>query len=158
MSTKDFSADSLRNSSQSNIESKWASLRKTQNPYAYYSVFDVQEDGQPPVVAGPVATVARRLQGECLSKKDFQAGCHRIFRQYVPFAEGRRLRPQYRDFIARNECRSAEQRFRLLEALRKYDISASGNLKPHFNREQELLTTAKLRQIEETALRSDASN
>jgi hypothetical protein len=92
-----------------------------------------------------------------LSKKDFQDGCRRIFLQYVPQAERQFLPSQYRDFIIRNERRSAEERSRLLDALGRYDLSMSGNIKNHFNRVPELLTTAKLQQIERAAQITDSS-
>lgn len=132
---------------------KWAFLRKSADPYAYYNVFGDPEELRE-LVATKTASPALPLG---ISKKDFGESCRRIFFQYVPPAEGRVLRPQYRDFITRNELRSPEQRFRLLEGLRNYDIACSGNFKPHFNREPELFTTAKLQQIETLALSDRAS-
>jgi hypothetical protein len=93
----------------------------------------------------------RAIPAGKVSKKDFQEGCRRILRQYVPPTEGRVLRSHYLDFIVRNQERAPEQRFRILEELRKYDISTSGSFQPHFNREPSLLAERKLRQVEQSA-------
>jgi hypothetical protein len=138
------------------MEQKKAYFRKLQNPHAHSSIFD--EPGQesqsgttPGLDPGKVTRVSR------LSKKQFEDDCRRIFLQYIPHAEGRVLRPHHREFITRNANRSPEQRFRLLEELAKYDISTSGNFKPHFNRERELFTVKKLREIEKAVLASAKS-
>lgn len=141
----------------SDIETKWASVRKSQDPYAYYAVFGDQEDAEPPAlnISAPTALPSHQVVG--LSKKDFHSACRRIFLQYTPQAEGQVLRPQYRDFIVRNEQRSPVERAGLVAELSRYDFHSSGNFKPHFNREQELLTQAKLREIEKTVLKSGGS-
>lgn len=133
-------------------DQKWAVLKKSEDPYAYWNIFGDPEEFQQSFaveMALPSASQPRRRE---ISKKGFQDGCRRILLQYVPPTEGRVLRSHYRDFITRNELRSSEQRFRLLEELSKYDVSASGNLKPHFNLDAELFTAAKLQEIERLAL------
>jgi hypothetical protein len=143
---------------KTNSDRKLEALRKSQNPYTYLDLFGEDAVNIPP--PAPVESESESAPSRAdrrLSKKDFQEGCRRIFRQYVPPGEGQVLRPQYRDFIARNEIRSPEERSRLLGALSRYDLATSGNFKPHFNREQELLTAAKLLQIEKVALATDAS-
>ena len=149
--------DLFANSSDPELERKWASVRKTQDPYAYYSVFGDQEDAEPTVSGKSISAVPTRHVAAGLSKKDFQNECRRIFRQYIPPSEGQVLRPQYRDFIFRNEQRSPGERANIVTGLSKYDLSSSGNFKPHFNREQELLTVAKLQDVENTALKSRVS-
>lgn len=124
-----------------------------ENPCAYDSIFgDPVAEGEEKHGTSDANTcdVTSHQKSRC-SKKSFQDGCRRIFLQYIPPSEGRTLRPHYRDFIIRNETNSPEHRFRLLGELRKYDISTSGDFKPHFNREQEFLTKKKLQQIEEAA-------
>jgi hypothetical protein len=90
-------------------------------------------------------------EGVGISKKAFQEGCRRILLPYVPRSEGNILRNHYREFISRNEDATPKFRERLLAELAKYDLSVSGNLTPHFNRERELLTVAKLKKIEQAA-------
>jgi hypothetical protein len=106
------------------------------------------EELEPLPTAVPVEHQNKR-QG--ISKKEFQDGCRRVFLLYIPAGEGQTLRPHYRDFISRNENDTPEYRGRLLTELGKYDLSSSGDFKPHFNREEELFTIAKLPKIEQTA-------
>ena len=89
---------------------------------------------------------------EKLSKKDFRSGCTDFFLQYIPPEEGKKLRPHYRAFINRNENRSSAARSAILRELLKYDFSDVGSLSPHFNREGDPITEAKLRAIEEKFL------
>ena len=98
-----------------------------------------------------VRTKASRVKGTGISKKVFQDGCRRIFLPYVPPTEGNVLRSHYREFISRNENTTPERRERLLAELAKYDLSSSGSLTPHFNRERDFLTAAKLVKIEQAA-------
>jgi hypothetical protein len=134
------------------LEQKRRYFRMLENPHAHGEIFGDQGETPLPVPSGAGQQAKRSRRTGTLSKQDFQSGCRRIFKYYVPPAEGRLLRPQYREFITRNENRAAEQRFSLLEELAKYDISTSGNFTPHFNREQELLTAGKLQEIERSAL------
>jgi hypothetical protein len=129
-------------------------LRKRKNPYAYYE-FSLDADfAQEPCVSGASELKVKEQHPTppvAVSKKGFQERCRRIFMMYVPPEEGNTLRPHYRDFIIRNQDQPPEQRSRILEELRKYDLSTTGNLKPHFNRERENLTQRKLEQIERVA-------
>lgn len=124
-----------------------AYLASLQNPYAYHAIFD--DAGQ--ASHEPVAETTK-ISGPprfgLLSKKDFEAQSRRIFLQYVPWEENRVLRPEHRDFIRRNASRAAEERYLLVEELRKYDLAAAGNYRPHFNRERDALTQEKLLEIE----------
>jgi hypothetical protein len=143
--------DLFMNLDEPDLARKWEALRRSGDPYAFYAIFGEEDEIAPaPHVAKHDSSPA--VTANVLSKKAFQDGCRRIFRQYVPQAEGQVLRPQYRDFILRNEERPPEERAQLLKVLSRYDISTSGNLKPHLNREQEILTASKLRQIEKEAL------
>lgn len=136
------------------LEEKLECIRKRKNPYLYYEAFHeaglAQEAGLP-CASPPNALKPQQTPRSSISKEDFAEGCRRIFRMYVPPEEGNKLRPYYRDFILRNQNQSSEQRFRILEELRKYDLSTTGNLKPQFNRGQELLTQRKLQQVEQAA-------
>lgn len=156
MSAKELDLGLFDDSGHSDTECKWARLRKTKDPYAYYEVFGFPDESQPLATQKPTPLVSSYPVNK-MSKRDFQSACRRIFTPYIPSAEGLILRPHYRDFIVRNENRSPEERFRLAEALGQYDLSKSGNFKPHFNREKELPTVAKLQQIEKKALKQRVS-
>ena len=91
-----------------------------------------------------------------LSKSDFNAGCRRIFRHYVPSVEKGRLRRHHRDFITRNLNHDPSTRFILLKELSRYDLSAQSGLEVRFNREREDLTDRKLKQIERSVLAKES--
>ena len=110
------------------------------HPYAYASM-EVGSNISSSAIAKPPAKGA-------LAKAEFRAKCRRIFEQYIPTIEKGRLRTHHRDFIARNESRSPATRYLLVNKLQKYDLSTVPGLKAHFNRERELLTDEKLKQIE----------
>jgi hypothetical protein len=150
LSLEDETADDA--SSDATMEQKHAYYRKLENPCAFDAVFGEPTEPAQQVVLKTSSIGLSRPQSRGISKKDFEEGCRRILRQYVPPSEGQTLRPHYRDFIARNARRSPEQRSRILDGLSKYDLATSGNFSPQFNREQELLTVKKLQQIENTAL------
>lgn len=95
----------------------------------------IQDDPEPGKVEG-------------LSKTEFRLGCRVIFRYYIPALENGRLRARHREFITRNESSSGEKRFRLYSELKRYDLSSITGITPHFNRERDALTDAKLRDIE----------
>jgi hypothetical protein len=83
-----------------------------------------------------------------LSKKRFQSECRNIFLQYIPSAGRKQIKPEHKSFITRNENRTPEERFGLLNELKKYDLSRHIEYHGHFNRERENLTEIKLRAIE----------
>lgn len=83
-----------------------------------------------------------------LSETAFDSQCRAILRFYVPEAEKGRLRPHYRDFITRNRKRSGRGRYLIIQRLRQYDLSEIQGIKTQFNREEDVLTEAKLRDIE----------
>ena len=85
-----------------------------------------------------------------VTKKEFNKDCKRIFMQYIPHAARKKIRPEHLDFITRNENRTSEERFILLNELKKYDISCHGEYHSYFNREHEELTDRKLRIIEKS--------
>jgi len=107
------------------------------NPYAALANIDDDE------VASSVPTA----QGE-ISKSAYETGCRRIFTQYIPAVERGQLRPEYRDFITRTISRSARVRFKLLEALGRFDLSDIVGLQAQFNREPAQFTAKKLAEIE----------
>lgn len=87
------------------------------------------------------------------SKAKFVDECRRIFRQYIPQVENGRLRSHYREFIDRNKDQPAPFRAALLRLLAVYDISAVlPGLRLQFNRERDVLTDEKLKQLELAAL------
>ena len=86
------------------------------------------------------------------SKSDFETGCRRIFRQYIPLDGGRRLRLEYQEFIIEGKEKSPQRRAAILQELERYDLASLGNVKPYLNRERENDLRGKLRSI------LDASN
>ena len=112
------------------------------NPYASLAALDDEDElgrrlARPPDLA------------KTSSKADFIAGCRRIFSQYIPQLEKGHLRDEHRDFITRNASRSPTLRFKLLQALRRYDLSDLPGAQPQFNREDDRLTAKKLIDIEQ---------
>jgi len=111
------------------------------NPYASLSNL---EDEKLPDVANTGEPSTSVLTA---TKAAFRSECTRIFRQYIPAPERGRLRQYMRDFISRNESRSARVRSSLLQALAKFDLSDLCAV-PQFNREDRSLSEQKLRGIE----------
>ena len=133
-------------------DAEHAYVRRLENPYASLSVaIEVEESVQEKRVAAVVVS-ASDAPNTSISKHDFEAGCRRIFRQYIPALEKGRLRPHHRAFITRNHSRSPSLRYCLLEQLRKYDLSSIRGLQVQFNREREELTADKLTQIERAVI------
>ncbi len=113
--------------------------RRLEDPYASLSI------GIPEVASSIVAT-ARMPAG--ISKMEFEKGCRRIFRQYIPAVEKGRLRRHHTDFIIRNVGRAPAIRGALLVELRKFDLGDTPGFQARFNRERHPFTEAKLRDIE----------
>jgi hypothetical protein len=85
------------------------------------------------------------------SRMAFRSGCTKVFRYYTPAPErGKRsaLREEHSAFIARNEDRSPEIRYALLEELQRFDLSEIARIQPQLNLEKDALTEEKLREIE----------
>lgn len=122
-----------------------------QNPYRFADTNDTDEGATSEVAANVtgIRSTAAVPKGR-LSKKDFASWARRILSQYVPPEGGKVLPQHYRDFIDRNESRSAEDRFLIIEQLRKYDLSQVGNYRAHFNRERDPFTVEKLQRIEQS--------
>lgn len=111
------------------------------NPYAILAQLDEDDTvPKPPRDESPDRTTA--------SQVEFEAGCRRVFAQYIPALERGRLRPEHRDFIARNRVKSGKTRRALLQTLQRYDLAALGGLQPQFNRERDALTVRKLMEVE----------
>lgn len=124
-------------------------FRESQNPYARdYYFGDPEESPIPPIEEPQRQSALLVASSQRFSKRKFQTGCQRIFRQYIPFEDGRILRPHHRDFIERNESRSAEERFLIVEQLSRYDLSRHGSYNVRFNRGRDALTEKKLQKIE----------
>ena len=109
------------------------------HPYAYASM-EVGSNISSSAIAKPPAKGA-------LAKAEFRAKCRRIFEQYIPTIEKGRLRTHHRDLSPVMSPPPAT-RYLLVNKLQKYDLSTVPGLKAHFNRERELLTDEKLKQIE----------
>jgi len=101
--------------------------------------------GQP---AARAAIRAPRATKADVSQAAFRRQSRAVFRRYIPKAEAGKLRPHHRDFIERNVGRPPQQRQRLLDELRRYDLASIPGLTAHFNREREIFTESKLAQIE----------
>ena len=127
-----------------------AFVRRSENPYASLGV----EPASSATIVTPISSQSTTVSR--ISKADFRAAAQRIFRCYIPATEKGVLRQHYKDFISRNEVRSAEQRAAILNGLRNYDISELG-MSGQFNRERDDLTVAKLVRIEELALGNQAT-
>jgi len=102
-----------------------------------------------------LGTITQELKGTSpreaapeLSAAAFDHQCRAILRLYVPEQERASLRPHYREFIARNRKRSGRGRYLVVQHLKQYDLSGISGIRPQFNREEDVLTEAKLREIE----------
>jgi hypothetical protein len=121
-------------------------LRRQQNQYAKLSV-TLRGDN----TASLVATVTEQTVLKTTASKDeFDVECRRIFGPYIPEVENGRLRPYHKAFITRNQSRTPSGRFKILDQLRKYDLSGVSGFEARFNREPKELTEAKLREIEQS--------
>jgi hypothetical protein len=149
---KSFSAASERTAEQRDLFAQALEpvdeTQRSGNPYASLAHTEDKEQDNCAVSNG--ATVLPDFHKAAASKSEFESGSRRIFAQYIPALERGRLRPEHRDFIIRNKSRPAGVRFRLLQALRKYDLTQVSGIQPQFNRESEPLTIQKLREIEST--------
>jgi hypothetical protein len=122
-------------------------LRASQDPYAKLSV-TLKEPA--PVGAVAVQGPPKSQRKGVATQKEFETTFRRIIGFYVPESERSRLPAAYRDFLERNKVRSATTRFKLMERLRQYDLSDVG-VETYFNREErEILTEARLREIEQS--------
>lgn len=124
---------------------KELALQLTPNPWAtlYYGAEDpvnVPATGSPTQIKASASLK--------ISKSEFRQACRAIFRCYIPEIEKGRIRDHHRDFIIRNESRSATRRSQVVDALRRYDLSSVPGFQAHFNRERDVFTDAKLREIE----------
>jgi hypothetical protein len=118
------------------------------NPYAALGDMDTDRP----------SVVAKHSSGQnpgAISQSAFEAGCRRIFAQYIPALERGRLRPEHLDFITRNRSSTAKIRFGLLVALRRYDLTDLPAMQPQFNREDDRLTAKKLLDIERSVAKDD---
>lgn len=137
--------ETASNASATAAESIKQQFKHSENPHAWHYYFDepaLQSFSTPDSVAVPT-----RPEGS-LTQAEFEHRARAIFRPYIPAEERGKLRPHYREFIARNKSRSPQARYQLIDGLKKYDISTIPGLSPQFNREQESLTKEKLAEIE----------
>jgi hypothetical protein len=128
------------------------------NPYAKLSILDEDlalEAQAATATASDIETESLSVPPSGLSQLAFRQLCTAIFRRYIPSLEQGKLRPHHREFIARNESQPPQIRRMLVAALQKYDLGSTPGLAPQFNRESNGFTEAKLKNIEETVLRSE---
>jgi hypothetical protein len=111
------------------------------NPYA--RIDQTQSEA-----ADGIARAQAGVREPRVTKLEFRKRCTEIFRQYIPDLEGGGLRGYMRDFIARNESSPSRVRYSLLQRLAKYDLSDLAGATPLFNREDEVLSELKLKEIE----------
>jgi hypothetical protein len=114
------------------------------NPYGNVTFED--EPPRLPVHAG----VSTRQTTRTSTKEEFRKASALIFSRYSPVLLRGRLRPHHREFIVRNESRSPRARFEMLNALRKFDLSELRGLTTYLNREDNLLSDAVLKAIEDS--------
>ena len=119
-------------------------LRKQGHPYAKLSVT------LPEKAAGSHLTGQIAATKTAASMEEFDTESRRILMIYVPALESN-LRPHHRAFIARNRVKSPSARYRVLSQLRKYDLSNVSGIEARFNREDDEMTEAKLKEIEKAA-------
>ena len=117
-------------------------VKNTENPYASLTELYVSGDDDR----------IQKIQGIKLpgraTKLEFKKECRRIFLQYIPEEERRQIRSPHTDFIQRNEDRASEERYELIAALQRYDLSKHTNYQMHFNRESEKDLEAMLKKVE----------
>lgn len=119
-------------------------LRTSQDPYAKLSVTLKAPEH---AVAVPSAQT-QVAQKKGATQKEFETTFRKIIGFYVP--DSNRLPGTYREFLERNKKRSPSVRQRLIDKLRKYDLS-DVRVDTHFNRdERDRLTEARLKDIEES--------
>lgn len=127
-------------------------VKKTGNPYAALAFGDESDKADSQQSAFEYTDNPKpSAKKQTASRAEFESECRRILRQYIPAIEGGRLRPHHRAFITRNASSAPVRRRLLLNELRKYDLSSVQGLRAHFNREQESLTDAKLKELERIA-------
>jgi hypothetical protein len=151
--SRDAESTSVPHSS-SDVTSR-STLADLQNPYAFAQESDEAHERheglaeQQPVIApsASISSPTSALRGR-LSKTEFGSRCRAIFGPYSPALNRGRLRSHHRDFITRNQARSAEERYQIWLHLKKYDLSDLPGLSTQFNREDDLVTEEKLREIE----------
>lgn len=73
-------------------EPERAYVRRQENPYACLSIADEIEVEQQRVVATSRRLESKTVSEAAISQREFEAECRRIFRQYIPSAEKRRIR------------------------------------------------------------------
>lgn len=86
--------------------------------------------------------------GSTITAKYFSREASRILRQYSPtVGKSRRLRPEFRAFVATNASKPPAGRAQILSELQKYDLAANGFAEPLFNREMSDRVLKKLIQL-----------
>lgn len=143
-------ADLSKGSAQSDLFAVLPEQPRKEQPSGnpYRSLADLEDD-EPEVAAIPQGKATASSAEGTATQAEFVRWFRRFFSQYMPALERDRLKPEYRDFIERNKGRSPKSRFRLIQAMQRYDLSGLA-LSPQFNRESEAETAQKLRDIEKS--------
>jgi hypothetical protein len=140
-------------------------INRLQNPYASLEVSEEVAQtrggqttlGMDAGLKGPIVSGIEAAEGPVfragelgVSQSEFETRCRRIFRQYMPSEQGKRLRPEYLDFIGEGKAKNARRRAAIVRELERYDLALLGSVKPYLNRERENNLRGKLRSILET--------
>lgn len=134
-------------------------VKRLENPYASLSLQDEDVKSNtitkttaindtPKIEKMAIEKAAAKPPRETKTKADFEHECRQIFVHYIPETEKGRIRVHHRDFIRRNANSSPERRFKLLQQLKRYDLSSIRAIQPRFNREDDVFAEDKLRKIE----------
>jgi hypothetical protein len=115
------------------------------NPYA-----NVPNDDEVRSQIANAANASAAGAPSTATKQEFRDSLTLMFSRYSPVLIRNRLRPHYREFIARNESRTPAQRFEIISSLRKYDLSGLRGLTTYLNRDDDPFTEGVLKAIEET--------
>jgi hypothetical protein len=119
------------------------------NPYANVHF----EDHQGTEAQGAETTersVRQQNAVRTATKQEFRETCASILMRYSPLSMKGRLRPHHREFITRNEAKSPESRYKLLDGLRQFDLAQIRGLETYLHREDDLCSEAELRAIEDS--------
>lgn len=104
--------------------------------------------------SGLVTAAAAGLEAVTkLTKKDFDIQCRAIFRSYTPLARhSKAMDERFRVFVAKHSGRNAEERGKIVAALKRYDLSDLQNHDPTLNRELGDIVVTKLEKAVDDAL------
>jgi hypothetical protein len=132
-------------------------VRRLENPYAtehYFPPTEILPSTVTVAFQDKALSISPKFTNTKVSKRDFETGSRAIFYQYMPIGEKHALRQHHKDFIARNANLDSTTRSHLLQMLRRFDLSSAGH-SAMFNRESDVFTERKLKDIERQVLGGD---